>query len=266
MSRRSGRAIVLAAGRGSRLKRYTDSLPKCLLPFLGQTLLDRQIATLRACGITEIGLVRGYRPNAFDGRDLRIWTNERWQGTNMAYSLFCASEALREQTPLIISYGDIVYSTAVLRTLVETPGNIVVAVDQNWRKLWEARSDDPLKDAETLRLGPGQTIVDIGRKPSSLDEIEAQYIGLMYFTVEGLKRLREVYEQAAHNPEWLMGRPRERCYMTDLLRGLIAIGSPPKAAVIRGGWLEFDTDSDLELYTRLASEGSLSTFYSPGEN
>ena len=55
------RGIILAAGKGSRLNGTAGESPKCLLEVGGQTLIDRQIATLRRAGIDEIAVVTGYQ-------------------------------------------------------------------------------------------------------------------------------------------------------------------------------------------------------------
>ena len=55
------KAIILAAGRGSRMKLLTDETPKCLIKLRGKSLLDWQLSALRAAGITDIAIVTGYR-------------------------------------------------------------------------------------------------------------------------------------------------------------------------------------------------------------
>ena len=53
------KAIILAAGRGSRMKNLTDEIPKCMLEFRGKPLIEWQLASLRSAGINEIGIVTG---------------------------------------------------------------------------------------------------------------------------------------------------------------------------------------------------------------
>ena len=55
------KALIVAAGLGSRLKNYTKNLPKCMLDFGGKTLLEHQISSYKNCGIYNISLVRGYK-------------------------------------------------------------------------------------------------------------------------------------------------------------------------------------------------------------
>ena len=57
------KAIILAAGMGTRLGKYTEDLPKCMLNFNGKPLIEQQVETLRRCGITDITIVRGYMPD-----------------------------------------------------------------------------------------------------------------------------------------------------------------------------------------------------------
>ena len=258
--------LFLVAGRGSRLAPLTDDQPKSLIPFLGKPLLDRQLDTLRHVGLVEFNLVCGYRSERFVAYGFPQWSNARWRKTNMVYSLLCARRFLEECDALIVAYGDIVYEPKVVETLLGTPGDAVVAIDRNWRALWELRSENPLDDAETLRVNDLGHIVDIGRKPGGYDEIEAQYIGLIKFSRAGLERLVQVYDapETADNP-WTDGRGREQAHMTDLLRGVSASSMPLTAAPFDGGWLEVDTLDDLQRYEDLYEAGRLEEFYTPHE-
>jgi NDP-sugar pyrophosphorylase family protein len=57
------KAILLAAGMGTRLDKYTKDLPKCLLNLAGKTLIERQVETLRAAGINDIVIIKGFMPD-----------------------------------------------------------------------------------------------------------------------------------------------------------------------------------------------------------
>ena len=95
----------------------------------------------------------------------------------MAVSLFCSKEEWTED--IIISYGDIVFNKKTLLTLIDEQHNFSVVVDKNWLKLWEVRMESPINDAETLKLDNNSFLIEIGKKPLSLDQIEGQYIGLI---------------------------------------------------------------------------------------
>ena len=89
------RAVILAAGRGSRMGHLGDGQPKCLVKLKGKHLIERQIAALRRGGVDEIGVVRGYRAEMIDFPDLTYFTNKRWAETNMVMSLASATTWLR---------------------------------------------------------------------------------------------------------------------------------------------------------------------------
>ena len=256
------KAIIVAAGRGSRLVPHTDHYTKCFIPFAGATLLDHQRAALENSGVSEVVVVRGYRGEKFDTTGLRCYENLNWATTNMVYSLLCAREVILDGDDWIISYSDIIYEPRGVQSLIESPSECAVVIDTAWQDLWSARFENPLDDAESLTLNHDGTIADIGRKVDNVDVIEGQYIGLLRFNAEAMAKLVAFYDQASVGASWLGGRPREKCYMTDLLRGLIHAGQPIMAATTDGGWVEFDTPEDLALYERLHSAGTLKQFWS----
>ena len=78
-------AVILAAGRGSRMNHLTESRPKCLLQVGGQTILEYQIELLREAGIRDICVVVGYGKEAvFDvvGNSVHTIVNQAWAQTN----------------------------------------------------------------------------------------------------------------------------------------------------------------------------------------
>ncbi len=76
------KAIILAAGRGSRLLSLTDDRPKCLVELYGKPLLDWQIKALRDAGIQDITVVRGYLKDKITG-EFETLENPRWFKTNI---------------------------------------------------------------------------------------------------------------------------------------------------------------------------------------
>jgi len=141
------RAIILAAGRGSRMKEHTKEKPKCLNILAKDTLLNWQLKSLRAAEIDNIIVVNGYKAHLISGSFETI-RNNRWSDTNMVASLFCAPST-KEDT--IISYSDIVYKSDHIIALKESEGDIIITADLKWKELWELRFKDPLEDAETFK-------------------------------------------------------------------------------------------------------------------
>lgn len=256
------RALILAAGTGSRLLPLTADRPKALVPLLGQALLLRQLQVLRTAGWrdTDIALVTGYRAEAFDALGLRQFSNPSYETTNMVASLSCARAWLDGSDDVLVAYGDIVYEPAVLQAVMCTPGPLAVAVDRGWHTLWSMRSEDPLADAETLRVDTEGHILELGGKPSSLAEIEGQYIGLFRIDRSLAPRFLAPFDGAASaTPS--QRQQRDRMFMTELLQHHIDQGLRARAAEIRHGWLEVDTVEDLRRYEAAQARGALAALY-----
>src|SRR3989338_5317146 len=188
------KAIILAAGEGTRLRPYTLDRPKCLVEVDGQSLLARQLAVLATEAIHPIILIGGYRVEMLKRPGIEIRVNPRYAETNIVWTLFCAEDDL--EGDLLLCYGDIVYSREVLQALLKSKADIAVPIDLDWESYWRARNEDPLDDAETLKLADDGRILEIGQKPKSLAEIEGQYMGLMKFSATGCESLKKVFHDA----------------------------------------------------------------------
>lgn len=236
------KAIILAAGEGTRLRPYTLDRPKCLVEVDGRSLLDRQLAVLATQPVQPVIIIGGYRAEMLQRPGIELRLNPRYAETNMVWTLFCAEDDL--QGDVLLCYGDIVYSREILQALLQSSADIAVAIDLDWESYWRARNENPLDDAETLKLAPDGQILEIGQKPKSLAEIEGQYMGLMKFSAEGVRILKKVFHDAKAAGT-LRGKPLEKAYMTDLLQAMIDLNYKLEAVPVHGGWVEVDTVDDL---------------------
>lgn len=126
----------------------------------------------------NITLIGGYCSNALPVQ-YPVVVNKEFATTNMLYSLFCAEEGMINDGDIIVSYGDIIYHASVLERLLQSNNLCNVVTDVDWRRYWQCRMEDPLKDAETFRWD-AQThrIFELGKKPKTIEDIQGQYIGL----------------------------------------------------------------------------------------
>jgi L-glutamine-phosphate cytidylyltransferase len=239
------RALVLAAGRGERLRPLTDERPKCLVPLAGRSLLDWQVAALGAAGLEEVAAVVGYRGDEVHRPGLaRLW-NRSWRRTNMVASLLSAADWVEGRT-CIVSYGDIAYHPDHVERLAAAPGDLAITCDLRWRSLWDERFERPEEDAESLRIADGR-VVEIGSPVRDLDSVEAQYMGLSRFTPRGFEIVRR--RVARMDPARAAS-----LQMTELLGELAASGVEIAAVPVEGRWCEVDCLGDLALYeSRIAS-------------
>ena len=102
------RAIIIAAGRGSRLSHHTDDRPKCMVEVDGASILEHQLSAYRTHGVDDFHLVRGYRAEDIVVPGATYHSNADWERNNILLSLFCAAPAL--EGPLLASYSDILFT------------------------------------------------------------------------------------------------------------------------------------------------------------
>lgn len=243
------KVVILAAGQGTRLRPITDKVPKCLVDVGSKSILNRLLEQFAKCGIrqSDIVVICGYKRDVLEDRykdtEIRFVYNSEFQDTNMVYSLMCAEKVFESEDELIISYGDIFYTEEVLRKILDASSDYSVVVDDLWLEYWQERFDDPLKDAESLDMDSDGNLLDIGKKVDDLNLIKAQYIGLMKFKREAIKKICTLYHEeiVKNNPNY------RKMYFTDLLQFLIDKGNKLKTVPIQRGWFEIDSYSDLKI-------------------
>jgi choline kinase len=240
------KAIILAAGQGTRLRPYTDDRPKCMVELRGKPLLDHQLDVLKAAGLTDLHVIAGYIAERIERPGLSRHVNPAYARTNMVSTLFSAAHLLTGDEDVIVAYGDIVYELRVLRALMAKDAQIALGVDLDWRKFWEARMENPLADAETLKLADTDRIVELGKKPRGYDEIQGQYMGLIRIRADHVRKFVDAWEQLDRSRLY-DGKDVDNMFMTSFLQHLIDRGWDVRAAFARNGWLEVDSPEDLSM-------------------
>ena len=236
------KAIILAAGRGSRMKEFTDNRPKCLVEFKGKALLHWQLQALSAAGIDEIAIVTGYQHDLLNNLGLKEFHNKRWAETNMVSSLEFADEWLRN-FECIVSYSDIFYDKSAVQSLMVCKKLLSLTYDPNWLNLWTKRFGDPLLDAETFRISKTHLLTEIGNKPLSTYEIQGQYMGLVKLTPKSWLEIVRIRKE-------LCSDIRDQMHMTGLLQRIIDASRIPISAIpYNGVWGEVDSMDDLKAYS-----------------
>ncbi len=254
------KAIILAAGQGTRLKKYTENLPKGMLIFEGKTIIERQIEIYRACGITDIIIVTGFAADKITYEGVKYYHNGKYADTNMVESLLCAKNEFTDE--VIVSYSDILFEESMLRKMMESKADFSCAVDDNWKVYWQKRYGKIDFDTESLAIDSNDTITELGLENPPIETISARYIGLLKFSLNGLKYIQETMESAykeyLDKPWQQSGKIVQKAYMTDLLNAVIESGRTVKAVHFNNGWIEFDTNEDYENAIDWVKDGTIS--------
>ena len=236
------KAIILAAGRGSRMKKLTIESPKCLLKVRGKTLLQHQVDSLNNAGLFDVGIVTGYKSNSLPINDMTEFHNVNWESTQMVESLMCADSWLRE-SECLVSYSDIFYESNAVKLLLNCHDDIAITYDIDWFANWSRRFDNPCEDAESLKIDSFGFLREIGRSIESAKQADGQFMGLLKFTPNGWRILKGVYLGLNEDD-------RSKIHLTALLDKVVASEAcKVKAVPFSGVWGEIDSPRDLEVFS-----------------
>lgn len=128
-------ALMLAAGMGKRLGKYTKGHTKCMVKVGGKTLLDHAADALRAAGIHKFVIVTGYAGDKLEAYareqlsdfELEFIHNPDYASTNNIYSLYLARNAMASDDTILLE-SDLIYEPQLIRALVEAPQENIVTV------------------------------------------------------------------------------------------------------------------------------------------
>ena len=239
------KALILAAGKGTRMGKYTENLPKGMLNFQGKTLIERQIETLREAGIDDVAIVTGYEAEKIKYENVKYFHNAKFDTTNMVESLMCAKDFIKE-SDVLICYSDILYTKELVEKCINSTVDVGVVVDEDWRKLWKLRYGKVNFDLESLTVKDGK-ITELGREIETDENLDYRYVGLIKFSDKGIEKLFDIYNSRKGKQWPQSGKHFEQGYMTDILSEIINSDFDVNAIITKGNWLEFDTEKDYEI-------------------
>ena len=240
------KAIIIAAGMGTRLEHHTDQKPKCMVEVAGRSILSYQLEAFRENDIEDIHVVRGYLADRLQVDGATYHENPAYESNNILLSLFHAQEAM--DGPFVSTYSDIVYTPKVVHKAVDSPHDIALVVDRQWHKAYEGRTDHPVGQAELAEVD-GDRVVRVGKQVGP-DDAVGEFIGLASYSNLGARQLRRVYrdvrERLGDDDPFQAAQRFRKAYLTDLFCEMIDRGIDIGWVPIDGGWREIDTVEDLE--------------------
>lgn len=228
------KAVILAAGMGSRIRDVTNGVPKCLLRFAHRTILDCQIESLLRCGVSEIGIVMGYRAEDIAeavrgvqdsrGVSIELFLNDEFATTNNMYSLALAREWVEDEAFLCLN-ADVVCHPALPGLLLEPGDDAQILVDPEYRD-------------ETTKVAVKNGVVTALSKTIPRNEAAGTFVNIASFSSPFAARL---FDEATR--QFAAGQ-RNR-FFNDVLVDLIDGGLTVRP-VSSGGlpWAEIDDESD----------------------
>jgi choline kinase len=187
--------MVLAAGAGRRLRPYTDTLPKALVPVDDETtILDLTLSNFSKVGLKDVAVIVGYKSEAVEERkkdlesrhnvNLELIFNDKAEEWNNAYSLWCARDLFTQG--FLLANGDTVHPVSVQETLLENRGPAILLAVDTVKKLAEEEMKLTIDCAGNL-----------ARITKQMDPATAfgEYIGLTLVEPEAAKNLTLALEK-----------------------------------------------------------------------
>ena len=239
------KALIIAAGLGSRLKKHTENLPKCMLDFGGKTLLQRQIDAYNKNNIKDISLIRGYKKEKINYKGLRYFENKDYRNNNILNSIFYAEKIINGN--IIISYSDILFDPIVVQRTIESNHDISVVVDIDWRGYYVGRKDHPISEAENVIFNSNNEVEKIGKINTGNEDVHGEFIGMIKLSNRGAETFKEHFHRLKKiywNKPFQRAQIFQKAYLTDFIQELVDIGIKVHCVIIESGWKEIDTVED----------------------
>ena len=255
------KAIILAAGVGSRMKKYTKLIPKGMIVINKKTLIERQIEILKSVGINEIVIVTGYKSELINYKMAKYYHNENYKNTNMIESLMCAKTEFDQD--IIVTYADLLYTEHLMLELIKAPHQITVCVDPNWKNYWWHRYGQTETDLETLSISNG-VITELGSYTKSSKGIQYRYVGAIKFSIKIISEIISIYNRKKKlNDKWIKSNKEFlNGYMTDFLNEMIINDISLNPIMVGKQWLEIDTSTDYEKLLKDYKTGRIVEYFS----
>lgn len=239
------KAIVLAAGVGSRVRPLTDHAPKSLLKVGDKTILERMISNIEAVGIKDILIITGYLEEQikefiqekFSHLNISFLKNDKYSSTNTGYSLMMAKNFIKGDD-FVKFDADVVFEKEVLRRLINNPNLTCLSIDKNIHLDKEEVKVICDKDSKVVKVGKKLDPALSNGESIGIEKLSKEAGSLLFEILGNLMKDEKNYNE----------------YYDDSYTTLVEKGIPFHAVDITGlKWVEIDTHEDFQRAQNLFS-------------
>ena len=189
--------LILASGKGKRLKIKTKYNPKCLVRVKGKPIIEYLSQNFNIFkNIIIVGGYKIFKLKKYNSKYCKVHFNKEYSNTNMVHSLFSVKKYINSD--IIVSYSDIIYSKKILEKMKKNQ-TTHIPINKNWLNFWKKRmkTDDIYNDAEDLKISRGY-IKTIGEKIQKKMP-KYQFMGLIRINFKDYKKLYTFYKKLGNN-------------------------------------------------------------------
>ena len=139
--------------------------------------------------------------------------------------------------------------SSIVERLLESPHDISIVVDTDWRGYYVGRVDHPIEEAENVRFDQQNRVTEIGKILHDNAEVQGEFIGMLKLSPHGADLFKEHYHRAKAvywDQPFQRAQLMQRAYITDLIQEMTNLGVEVQCLTIERGWKEIDTTEDCQ--------------------
>jgi len=246
-------AIILAAGSGKRIVENVKGLPKSLLMVNGKPIIAYQIQALKQAGINNIIVITGAHSEKFEIGNVRYIKDHHYNEHDILGSLMEAKIFLKND--VLVLYSDIIFESKILRQILDSKGDVSIAIDMAWEKMYEGRMEHQKYEAENVQLNKAKKIIKIKKNIKNENNDVGEFLGIVKFSPYGSGLFVKQYEELikTHVGTFQQAPSVLKAYLTDMIQELVDSKIDVEPVIISGKWCEIDTKQDLERAQKMFS-------------
>lgn len=239
-------AIIIAAGSGKRISENVKNVPKSMVLVNGKPILEYQVSVLKQIGIEEIIVITGPYSEKFSLKNVHYIKDQNHSEHDILGSLMEAKKFLKDD--VIIMYSDIIFEKEIIQQILKSKADISIAVDMNWGKMYEGRTEHPVSEAENVQLIEMKQISKIKKNIKNENNDVGEFLGIMKMTSKGGNQFVEEYEKLLKNHKGNFHEAPSilKAYVTDMIQELVNLKINVEPVLVSGKWCEIDTMQDLK--------------------
>jgi len=246
-------AIIIAAGSGKRISNDVRDTPKSMVNVGGKPIIEYQLSILKNAGINEIYVITGPNSEKFNLNNVKYVKDQNYANHDILGSLMEAKDHLKND--VLVLYSDIIFELKIIQQILDSKEDISIAVDMNWRKMYEGRTEHPISEAENVLFNNTKKIMKIQKNIQDQNENIGEFLGIIKFSAKGSELFVEKYNELIKNHTGIFHQAPSisKAYVTDIIQELIDSKISVKPILISGKWCEIDTMEDLKVAEKIFS-------------
>ena len=238
------KSIIIAAGSGKRIPEFSKLIPKSLIKINKRSILKRQIDLMTISKISKISIVKGFKSNKINFKNVRYFYNKNYKKNEQLDSLLCAKEWFTDD--LLITFSDIIYEASMNQKMIKSKHDFTIAIQKNWKKKYVKRFDHPTDQADKVLI-KNNRITDIGKKLSE-DKANGEFLGIIKIS----KKICNIFIN--HYKILKKTKKTEKLQIHHFFRYLIKKNINIKPTYVNGKYMEIDTYNDFKIAKEMFNE------------